>query len=109
MTSNKYPETDLYYQAIQVLVNTTGTYDLSSRSYIDAYGCLYEGSFNPLSPFTNRVLCIDNYMGIHLYIRYILQANVLYTLIFTTHDPNTIGPFMVVGTGPNKVHFTLIQ
>lgn len=108
LASNKYPQTELYYQAIKIEVNTTGTYDLSSRSYIDAYGCLYEGSFNPSFPFTNRLVCIDNYMGIHFNIRYILQAKTSYTLIFTTHSPNTIGSFMIVGTGPDKVDFISI-
>lgn len=59
LASNKYPDTDIYYQAIKVIVNTTGTYDLGSRSYIDAYGCLYEGNFNPSSQFTNQLLCND--------------------------------------------------
>ena len=90
------------------MVNTTGTYDLGSRSYIDAYGCLYKDTFNASSQFTNQLLCNDNYMGVHFNLRYNLQANVLYTLIFTTHGPNTIGPFMVVGTGPSHVNFTQI-
>jgi hypothetical protein len=107
-SSEKYPGTDKYYQAIQIMVNTTGTYTLSSISGMDSYGCLYQDTFNPFNLSTNQLLCNDDSVGNQFKITYNLTVGVSYILIFTTYASNITGSFTVVGSGQDNVYFTSI-
>jgi len=108
-SSENYPGTEKNYQAFQIMVNTTGNYDLSSISEMDTYGCLYRGTFNPFDSTTNQLLCNDDSIGTQFKLRYNLESGVLYTLIFTTYREGVTGPFTVVGSGPDTVNFIPIK
>lgn len=107
--NNKYPETDKYYQAIQIMVNTSGTYDLTSISNMDTYACLYQDDFNPTDITRNLISCNDDSNGNQFGLTNYLQAGITYTLVFTTYSPNVQGSYTVVGSGPNEIYFTPID
>ncbi|CAF4217803.1 unnamed protein product [Rotaria sordida] len=96
-----------YYEAIQILVNTTGYYTFKSSSNLDAYGSLYQWEFDPSNPSRNLITQDDDSAGGRQFtFNAFLQAGVSYTLVFTTFGEGETGPFSVVATGPDTVHFT---
>jgi hypothetical protein len=101
-----------YYEAIQVIVNRTGTYELTSASYnnMDTHGFLYNGTFDPLSPSTNLIMRDDDGAGNGQFkLTAFLEAGVPYTLVVTTHQAGITGPYSVVATGPGDVEFIPID
>ena len=88
-------------------VSVTGVYVIRSISSIDAYGSLYQSSFNPLNPSANRVLQNNDDGGREQFlINTTLQAGITYVLVFTTNMPNVQGSFTVTVTGPSRVGLT---
>lgn len=101
--------TSTYYQAIEIMVNTTGPYDLLSESNIDTYGCLYRHRFIPSEPTYYQLTCDDDGAGGSQFkLTYHLQAGVQYILVFTTFSSGSTGPFSIIGYGPDNVDFTPI-
>jgi hypothetical protein len=99
-----------YYEAIRVVVDRTGTYNIASLSGYDTHGYLYNGTFYPLSPSTNLTLHDDDSGGnAQFKLTTFLEAGVPYTLVVTTHSPGITGPFSVVATGPGNAQFYTIN
>jgi hypothetical protein len=99
-----------YYEAIQIVVDKTGTYNISSLSNLDTHGYIYNGTFYPLSPSTNLSLHDDDSAGnAQFRLTAFLQAGVPYTLVVTTHMPSGTGPFSVVTTGPGNAQYYTID
>jgi hypothetical protein len=102
------PNTNKYYQAIEILVNTSGYYDIRSLSNMNTYGCLYRGNYNP-SDISNQITCNDDYVHDQFGFSSYLEAGVSYTLLFTTLYSGVTGPYSVVAYGPDKMKFTPID
>jgi hypothetical protein len=93
-----------YYETIEVTVTENDYYVLSSNSTMDIYGSIYRNIFYPLNPIVNRILedgkcCNSEPFKITVY----LQINISYILVVTTYNPNVIGTFSVIVSGPHKV------
>ena len=97
-----------YYEAIQLTVNTSGYYMLSTKSelYFDPYGYLYEHYFDPYNPHPtliteNADACYDT----EFKMTYCLQFSVVYVLIVTTRYPgeHSVGNFSVIAHGPADI------
>lgn len=106
LTSNsqKDPNSNKYYQTIQINVNTSGYYDIRSLSNIDTYGCLYRGDYNPSSSF-NQITCNDDYINNQFRLASFLEAGVTYSLVFTTYQAGVTGSYSIVAYGPDEVEF----
>jgi hypothetical protein len=93
-----------YYKAIQVNVNISGIYTLTSNSTIDTYGYLYINYFN-ISNLTINLLLQDDDCGgsQQFYMKYSLQHNSTYILIATTYGNNVTGAFSIIVDGPGTV------
>ncbi|UJR07257.1 hypothetical protein I4U23_011545 [Adineta vaga] len=101
--SNQYGH---YYEALQLYVQTSGYYDLSSISNIDTHGYLYNGSFNPSNPQLNLITYNDDGSSNSQFkIPVYLEAGHPYVLVVTTHRPGITGPFSVIADGPDNVYF----
>ncbi len=100
---------NFYYQAIQVVVSTTGTYTFTSTSSFDAYGYLYDGSFNPLSPSQNLITSDDDSGGGNgqFQITRSFQSGRTYILVATTYSASITGSFSIRATGPASAAMTL--
>ncbi|CAF4671913.1 unnamed protein product, partial [Rotaria sp. Silwood2] len=87
--STRYPNVSKYYQAIQVIAYTSGTYSLASSSSMDTYGYLYGGTFDPFNTNYNLLAQNDDQGGNNQFQMIVdLQAGVPYTLVFTTYQEN---------------------
>ena len=99
-----------YYQAIRITASVTGVYDIRSISNMDAYGSLYQPTFNPSDPLTNLVLRNDDGAGsVQFRISATLQAGSTCVLVFTTNAPNVQGSFVVTVTDPSRVGMVRID
>jgi hypothetical protein len=98
------PEENYYYQAIEVIVPTSGTYMFTSDSELDTMGFFYDTSFDPSSPTTNLITEDDDGGAINLQfqIEAHLEAGHTYILVITTHGESETGSFSVsaVGSAP---------
>jgi len=95
-----------YYEAIQIVVDRTGTYNITSLSGLDTHGYIYNGTFYPWSPATNQSLHDDDAGGNNQFrLTAFLEAGVPYTLVVTTHGAGSTGPFSIVTTGPGNVQY----
>ncbi|CAF3233722.1 unnamed protein product, partial [Rotaria sp. Silwood2] len=56
LNSERYPELNKYYQVIEIIVNTTGTYTITSSSSMSTYGYLYHDTFFSSHPYVNQLL-----------------------------------------------------
>lgn len=98
-------DSDFYYNAIQMLTNTTGTYTIKSRSLIDTYGCLYDQVFYPSNTSQNQIACDDDSAGSYQFeIVESLRSNRTYILVVTTSDRSVIGQYSIVITGSTVVN-----
>lgn len=122
-----------YYEAIQINVNTTGTYRFTSQSNgsesymdttrtypsnnqsynsqgnIDTFSLIYQHSFNPSKPVMNLLQNDDDSAGNGQFsLTVYLQPDTTYVLVFTTYREGTIGSFVIVASGPNNVTFNSI-
>jgi hypothetical protein len=102
--------TNTYYEAIQLIVPTTGYYDITSLSNMDTHGYLYNGPFYPSNPQLNQIAHDDDGSGTNQFkLPVFLRAGVPYTLVVTTHNSLTTGPFSVVASGPDNIYFSPIN
>jgi hypothetical protein len=111
LTTNneKFPNQNKYYQAIEIVVTTSGYYTLSSVENIDGYGFLYQPYFDPFNPSYNLVAQDDQSGGNNQFrINAYLQAGVPYTLVFTTFGAGVTGPYSIVAYGPDELEFNSI-
>ncbi len=112
MTSDdeKYPGSNKYYEAIEIMVNTTDNYTFTSVENIDGFGYLYRLSFDP-SNLSNNLIIQDDQSGGNNQFRFsaLLEAGVSYILVFTTYQSGSTGPFSIVASGPDNVDFTPIN
>ncbi len=95
---------NLYYESIQVKVNTTGYYSFRSYSAIDANEFIYKNTFNPLNPSENLLYAEDNSRSdwqFRLNIR--LSGDMTYVLVMTTYQLKKTDAFSISVQGPNKV------
>ncbi len=99
-----------YYEAIQIIADTTGTYIITSSSGIDTHGFLYNGTFSPSNPSTNLILRDDDSgEGNQFKLTAVLQAGVPYTVVISTHSARNTGTFSVTATGPGNVSLNRIN
>jgi hypothetical protein len=92
-----------------VIVDTTGTYDITSNGLFDSYGCLYDGSFNPLYPSQNLITTDDDGGGNRQFqISRSLQSGRIYILVVTTYSTGITGSFTIRAGGPASVYMTSI-
>jgi len=103
----KYPGSNKYYEAIEIMVNTTGNYTFTSVENIDGVGYLYRPSFDP-SNLSNNLIVQDDQSGGNNQFRFsaVLEAGVPYTLVFAAYQSGITGPFSIVASGPDNVDFT---
>jgi hypothetical protein len=88
-----------------VIVYTTGTYNFTSSGSFDSYGCLYDGSFNPLYPSQNLITTDDDGGGNGQFqISRSLQSGRIYILVVTTHSTDITGRFTIKAGGPASVY-----
>ncbi|CAF1088909.1 unnamed protein product [Adineta steineri] len=99
-----------YFQDIQMEVTTTGTYTILSNSSMDAYGYIYNNSFNISNPAQN-LLTSDNDAGGNgqFMLKIVLQAGVKYILTMTTFWSNTLGVYSIIGSGPDLINFSTVN
>ncbi len=91
--------TNVFYQAQQFYVNTTGTYGLETTTALlaptpadDTFLALYRPSFNPASGLTNLIALDDDAgVGALSLISTSLTANTQYVLVTTTFNNNVTG------------------
>ncbi|CAF0936812.1 unnamed protein product [Adineta ricciae] len=101
---------DVYYEAIQINVITSGFYSFSSESKFDAYGSLYKHYFDPFDIRENFIIanddgCVDRQF---VFIAY-LHFNTTYVLVMTTFHSSTTGIFSIRASGAHKVIFNRIM
>ena len=85
-----------------------GWYTFTSRSSFDAYGYLYNGSFDPFSPLINlRTFDDDSGNDRQFQIGHQLQSGHIYTLVITTYTPNDSGNFSITANGSAPVSMRL--
>ncbi len=104
MYSRDCDKQNLYYESIQVKVNTTGYYSFRSYSDIDANGFIYRNTLNPLNPLENLLHAEDDSgsdLQFRLNIR--LSGGMTYVLVMTTYQLKETGAFSISVQGPNKV------
>ena len=95
-----------YYQAIQVVVASTGAYTFTSSGTLDAYGIIYTSNFLASAPTVNIITQDDGRdHGSQFKMTAYLKAGVDYVLVFTTHVEDTIGSFSIIANGPDQVTF----
>jgi hypothetical protein len=93
-----------FYNAIEVQVETTGTYIFKSSSSFDTYGYLYQGNFNPSYPSLDLITLDDDSAGSRQFqLTGNLQSNIKYILVFTTFGERITGPFNIIASGPDDV------
>jgi hypothetical protein len=107
---NGDPEYLYYFNAIQVTVQTTGTYTFTSDSELDTIGYFYDNSFDPSEPTVNLITEDDdggeNYYQFHIEV--FLETGRAYILVVTTHAESETGSFSVSATGPSSAELISI-
>lgn len=96
-----------YYRTIQINVSMTGSYTFAIKSTFDAYGYMYNNSFNSSVPNLNRLLLAIHSRRDRLFMFTVdLQTATKYILVATTYYANVIGPFsLIVANGAGPVTF----
>jgi hypothetical protein len=92
------------------MVNTSGTYNISSLSHVDAIGYLYQGNFYPSNRSIHLFANNDDYNGTNQFkLTAFLEGGTPYTLVVTTFGEGITGSFSIVASGPDSVHFIPIN
>ncbi|CAF0818601.1 unnamed protein product [Adineta steineri] len=92
-----------YYESIQINVNMSGLFIISSKSRSDLFGYIYKNSFNPLNPTENLLEVDDNGCSDNQFKLLIaLEVNTKYILVVTTSQANVTGTFSIILSGPTK-------
>jgi len=100
-------QTNRYFASIDIMVNTTGYYTLTSLSQFDSYACLYQDYYNSSNSSSNQIICDDDSGGNYQFkFSVYLQSGIPYTLVFRTFSPGVTGEFTIVGTGPDQIDFS---
>ena len=95
-----------YFEAIQVAVQTNGTYTFVTDSTIDTYGCLYNDQFDPTNSSSNLVRTDnDSGQGKNFSFTVNLTAAQSLILVVTTYTPLQKARFNVTVYG--SAHVTL--
>lgn len=97
-----------YYHAVELKINTTGTYKFSSLTSIETSCCLYSGHYYVPDPQLIRCTRGDEqYMNRSTEFNFntILYDIVPYTLQFKVHEGNSTGTISVVVSGPEYITF----
>jgi hypothetical protein len=93
-----------YYETLEMIVNTNGSYVIWSVAEIDTYGYIYKDTFNPLKPSDNLLLEHNGSCNQGQFKFYIdLEINIRYVLVVTTYRPYTMGSFSIFVSGLNNV------
>jgi hypothetical protein len=101
---------NLYYESIQVKVNTSGYYSFVSDSGIDTRGFIYKNTFNPLNPSENLLYAEDDSCSdLHFRLNIRLSGGMTYVLVMTTYQFKETGAFSIIVLGPNKVILNLLS
>jgi hypothetical protein len=99
-----------YYHAIEVRVDTTGSYTFGTSSSIsDTYGYLYQGNFYPSYPQYNIVAQNDDASNRNFGFTVTLRSDITYILVFTTYNVDIVGTFDVAASGPGNVYMNPIN
>lgn len=88
-----------YYEAIELILNTTGAVRISGTSDFHICGYLYREYFDPFPASENSTTPTAeecNKRSYNIEIDAVFQANIPYILIVTTYDKNEIGEFHIV-------------
>jgi hypothetical protein len=95
-----------YYETIQIIVQTTGTYDFQCVRNMDTYEYIYNGIFTRLTYEPRNFIARKNMVGNYQFrLTARLQAGGVYTLIVTTYSSGATGPFTIIASGPNGIYF----
>ena len=98
------------YEAMQIMVDTAGIYDLSSVSSLDTLGYLYNDTFYPSTPSVNLIQQdSDNGGNNQFKLTAFLEAGVPYTLVLSTQSTGYTGPFSIVASGPGNAQFVTLN
>lgn len=99
-----------YYEAIQIIVNISGSYALTSTtgSLTKTVGYLYNSSFDLKRPRTNLIAYDTEFRAGNgrFLINSILSSGVTYILVVTTFDSMDYGTYGVTGSGIGWTTFT---
>ncbi|CAF1402924.1 unnamed protein product, partial [Adineta ricciae] len=98
-------EKEFHYQAIEVNVPVTGTYTFTSKSLTNAYGYIYDNSFDPANTNLNLIAQDDDSNGKGQFkLTALLHPDHRYILVATTNTPEATGKFSIMSSGPTAVN-----
>ncbi|CAF1408139.1 unnamed protein product [Rotaria magnacalcarata] len=96
-----------YYDTFDLSVTIAGTYRIGSKSAMDTYGYLYNGSFISNHPNLNLIASDDDSSGgAQFGFALSLQPHAIYTLLVTTFSDFETGPYTVIASGLQRVTLT---
>jgi hypothetical protein len=85
-------------------VYESGNYTIQTRSYIDTYGCFYNGTFSAFDPLLNLAVSNDDGSeGDQFQFTVFLTAGSTYFIVVTTYSENVVGEFTVLVNGTESV------
>lgn len=95
---------NVYYEAIQINVNTSDFYSFSSDGDFDTYGYLYKDYFDPFNTRENFISENDDACANSQFLlgRHLL-FNTTYVLVVTTYRSDTTGKFSIIASGTHEV------
>lgn len=98
--------TDVFYDAYQVSVSSSGRYDLNVRSGIDSFLTLYRGTFDAANALSGCMLTDDDGgVGVDAgIINAPLEAGVPYVAVVTALTNGRTSPYTLT-VGPNRTNF----
>ena len=105
-----YSKISSYYQAVQFKVIDNGPFIFYSQSQFETLGYIYQGAFNPLNPYVNRIRdgdnsCRNGQFSIHTS----LKGNTTYTLVITVKSSGAFGNFSIHSWGLAPLQFQRIS
>lgn len=90
-----------YYDALELIIETTGYYRFSSNSSIGLHAYIYQDAFDPLNPSFELRAKKDGQLGFRMTL--FLRAETTYVLVVTSVNAQQIGSFSIVLAGPDDV------
>ncbi|CAF1212464.1 unnamed protein product [Adineta steineri] len=99
-----------YYEAIQMNVTITSTYNLIISSEMkNTHGYIYTNGFNLFDWLKNRLIYNEDYHNqSQFYLTAILEANTKYVFVMTTSSPNVTGNASIQVWGRGFIGFNRI-
>ncbi|CAF3642717.1 unnamed protein product [Rotaria socialis] len=99
-----------YYQAIRVIVNTSGNYNITSSSNVDTYGYLYATAFYPSNISLNLIAQDDDSGGsLQFEFARFFNSSVVYILVATAYSGGVMAPFSIIVSDPSRVSLLYIN